>query len=439
MLFGLFRLSVSMQVLLLALLGSFASTAGWRIADRILLNEVSAQQPQVRVFVDQVTTWPGSTPQTNTITLDTAPSALTEPASTIDPRFGRRHRGTTDRGFIDGRAPMLQLPDLSIVAAVFQRTPAYVLTEPFRRLFVQEIGWDQCLFYSVGGFWTLLVWCLFGGAITRITALRLGRQERVGLRDALAFARQKWCSYFAAPVLPLLAIIFLGLPLMAIGIVMRLDIGVAIAGLLWIIVGLTGLGMAIFAIGLLFGWPLMWSTVSTEGTDAFDAISRSYAYTYQRPLQYLLYVALATTLGVAGWFLVAFFCDTMIGLTSWAIAWGAGASTLESVRTVLADSDSQSGRFFLPFGANLIGLFTNCIRSFVTAYSYGFFWVAAAGIYLLLRHDTDQTPIDDVYMTEDDELSLGLPNLAVDEAGVPGVAPADEVTADEAKAARPEP
>ena len=432
MLFGLFRLSVSIQIVLLALAGGCATTAGWRIADRIFLSETSSQQPQVREFVARVTTWPGGQQPTDSSTLGTDNLSSTQAALAIE-------EAVIHRGPIDGRDRSLPPFDRSQVLTILKRTPAYLLAEPFRRLFVQKIGWDQILFYLAGGFWTLLVWCLFGGAITRIAAMRLGRQERVGLRDALTFARPKWTSYFAAPVLPLLAITCLGLPLMAIGIVMRLDIGVAIAGLLWSVVGLIGLGMAIFAIGLLFGWPLMWSTISTEGTDAFDAISRSYAYTYQRPLQYFLYVILSTTLGIAGWFLVAFFCDTLIGLTSWAVGWGAGDTPLASVRTVLTEGDSEPGRFFLPLGAHLIGFFTSCIRSFVTGYSYGFFWVAAAGIYLLLRHDTDQTPIDDIYTPEDEELSLGLPKLAVDPAGVPGVAATGESASPEERPANPEP
>ena len=52
--------------------------------------------------------------------------------------------------------------------------------------------------------------------------------------------------------------------------------------------------MAVLLLGLIFGWPLMFSTISTEGTDAFDAISRSYAYVFQRPFHYLFYTILIT-------------------------------------------------------------------------------------------------------------------------------------------------
>ena len=423
MLFGLFRLSVSMQVLILALIGGSAAAAGWRVADRLFLSDASASVRHVREFSDNVKAWPGTA-----LGLPNSDTQPGQPLPNDQQVTGLRLKTSgpdVERQEIDGRPRMLILPDLSFFDLVLRRTPAYSLVEPFRRMFMHQVSWDQFFFYGAGGIWSLLVWCLFGGAITRIAAVRLGRDERVGLRDALGFARRKWASYFGAPLLPIGAIAFLGLPLMFAGLLMRLDLGILLVGLLWSLVGLTGLVMALFAVGLIFGWPLMWSTISTEGTDAFDAISRSYAYTYQRPLHYGAYVALSTVLGLIGWIIVAFFCDTVIGLSDWAIAWGAGSSRLEAIQVALSESGSQGAPALLWFGANLIGFFTSCVRSFLTAYGYGFFWVAAAGVYLLLRRDTDQTEPDDVYLEEDDDLTFGLPKLSVDEAGVPGVADAD--------------
>jgi hypothetical protein len=250
----------------------------------------------------------------------------------------------------------------------------------------------------------------------------LGRDERVGLRESLDFARRKLASFFGAPLLPLLAIVLLAVPLMLLGLLMRLEVGVLLAGVLWGAIGVTGLVMALFGIGLLFGWPLMWSTISTEGTDAFDAISRSYAYTFQRPLLYALYAVLATVLGGLGWMIVGFFCDVTIRLADWAIAWGAGPDRFAGIQLALSDQ-AASGLFWS--GAKLIQFFTGCIRAFLTAYASGYFWVAAGGVYLLLRRDADQTEIDDIFLEEEEDLEFGLPALEVDEAGVPGVSDVD--------------
>ena len=169
--------------------------------------------------------------------------------------------------------------------------------------------------------WAMAVWALFGGAISRVAAVQLAADERIGWAAALRFAASKWLSYFAAPLLPLLGVVLVAIPLAVLGLLMRLNFGVLLAGVLWPLALLGGLVMALLLLGLAFGWPLMWATISTEGTDSFDALSRSYAYVFQRPLRYLFYVLVAAVLGWLGWLLVSTFVAALVGLSSWAAGW----------------------------------------------------------------------------------------------------------------------
>ncbi len=105
---------------------------------------------------------------------------------------------------------------------------------------------------------------------------------------------------------------------------MRLDLGVLIAGILWPLALLAGLFMALLLLALLFGWPLMWPTISSEGTDSFDALSRAWSYVYHRPLHYLFYVAVVAFLGGLGWLFVQNFAEAVVYLPQWAAGWGAG-------------------------------------------------------------------------------------------------------------------
>src|SRR4029079_18006813 len=89
--------------------------------------------------------------------------------------------------------------------------------------------------------------------------------------------------------------------------------------------------MAILLIGALIGWPLMWSTVSVEGTDAFDALSRSYAYTYHRPWRLLWYALFALFLAVVSMFVVKLFASSAIALGNWSIDWGLDDATMRTV------------------------------------------------------------------------------------------------------------
>ena len=169
----------------------------------------------------------------------------------------------------------------------------------------------------------------------------------------------------------------------------------------------------------MFGWPLMWSAISTEGSDAFDAISRSYAYTYQRPLQYLAYASVALILGFLGWIIVGLFCQAIVQFSLLAVGTGTGDARLEVLRSAMSGR-ADSGVTLLWVGSTLMGFVNRCFLGIQVAYSYSFMWTAAAAIYLLLRHDADQTEMDDVYLDEDESVSYGLPPLTVDSAGVPG-------------------
>jgi hypothetical protein len=306
------------------------------------------------------------------------------------------------------------------VLRLYRHLPFYGLVEPFRRLFQLDLSWREFFFYLLGGLWTICVWGLFGGAIARIAAVRLGRDERVGLGESIAFARQKWLSFVAAPSMGLIAIAALAIPLWILGVVMRINLGVVIAGLGWAFAALIGLLMALFGIGLLFGWPLMWSTIATEGSDAFDAFSRAHSYTFQRPLHYLAYATLSLVLGVLGWILVALFCDAIVGFAHWAVSWGSGADRLREIAAAAAQpTETTSG--LLWFGAKLMAFFNTIVRSLLTAFQYSYLWAAGVGIYLLLRRDADQTELDDVFLDEESATPYGVPVLPPDEAGVPGV------------------
>src|SRR5438876_745285 len=70
----------------------------------------------------------------------------------------------------------------------------------------------------------------------------------------------------------------------------------------------------------------MIATISTEGTDSFDALSRSYSYVYQAPWQYLWYSFLAVVYGAALVFFVGFMASLMVYLGKWGVSSAVGLS-----------------------------------------------------------------------------------------------------------------
>ena len=114
--------------------------------------------------------------------------------------------------------------------------------------------------------------------ITRIAVIQVARGEKIGLTEALRFAIKRVSSYISAPLFPLLFVFVLLLFMCIFGLLHMIPgLGdIFVSGLFWPVMIAFGIGMAIALVGLV-GWPLMPATISAEGTDSWEAVSRSYS------------------------------------------------------------------------------------------------------------------------------------------------------------------
>ena len=287
--------------------------------------------------------------------------------------------------------------------------------------------------------WTLLTWSLFGGAITRIAAVQVARGEKIGLAEAVKFTLKRYVSFVTAPLFPLafvgvlvLFMILFGLPHMI------YFLGDLFSGLFWWIPILLGLLMAITLIGLV-GWPLMAATISTEGTDSWEAVSRSYSYVFQKPWHFLWYTLVALTYGAVVIFFVGFLGSFAIYLSKWGVSktpWVKSADRdptklfvyaptsfgwrvllLEGAKTKDGVSVVQNGAIDpvayasfvneLPWwnkmGAAMVAFWVGLVFLLVLGFGYSFFWSAATILYLLMRRSVDGADLDEVYLEDEDE------------------------------------
>ena len=265
--------------------------------------------------------------------------------------------------------------------------------------------------------YSLAVWAYFGAAISRVAAVQLATGEHVGWGAALRWAGTKWLAYFAAPLLPMIGVAVAVLPILVLGLLMRTDFLAALAALIWPLVLIGGFVMAVLLAGVMFGWPLMWATISVEGTDSFDALNRTYAYVFQRPARYLFYVIVAALIGWLGWFVVENFAAGVIWLATWAASWGAGGPRIQALTV---GSDDASG---LAHAATwLIAFWSGCVKLLAIGYSFGYLGVASTAIYYQLRRDVDARETDEVFLDADaSEEKFGLPKLQKDAAGAPEI------------------
>ena len=393
-LFKAVRPAIGLRVLVLASIGLVGMVAGWRICwDLFAYTE---NGPEVKVIAPEL----GD--------------------------LGAQNKGPmppwpweADYRDFGVRSPLRGLSTLPVIGPVLgtaTRT-ASELTLPFQILFRQGLTYRSFAYAVCCCGWALLIWGYFGGMITRIAALKLTRDELVTCKEAGTFTRSRWCSYMTAPLLPILGIFALGVPIALLGFFSNLDIGLLVSGILWPLVIGIGFLMTLFLLGLVFGWPLMWSTISTEGTDAFDAISRAYAYVFQRPFHYLFYVIVATLVGALGWVLIHGVVDLVVYITThWAFCWWMPAERFIDI-SAAGGLDSGPGKI----GHNLIWFWQAVLRTFSIAFAISFLWTSGTAIYLLLRRQVDGVELDEACL-EDGDTKFGLPNLETDASGSVGVA-----------------
>ncbi len=316
--------------------------------------------------------------------------------------------------------------------------PITTITEPAQTLFQTDSTWPEIAFAWTRLLWALVVWAIFGGAITRIAAVQFARDEQVGLRSALKFALGKFLSYLSAPLLPAAGIgVFWALCLL-LGIVGRVPLfGDILVGALWGIPLLLGLLMSLVLIGVAVGWPLMYVAISAEGSDAFDGFSRTYSYVYSRPWHYLWFTVVASAYGSVVIVFIISFAGLSVFLASRSVASGIGAdaaANLFQAAPVLFENVSPADEDFessITLGTQFVGVWLHIVSLFVAGFVYSYFWSASTIIYFLLRQSDDATDLDEVFLPEEQEPDELLPLVGVAASDQPVIerpAPGDVTT-----------
>jgi hypothetical protein len=313
--------------------------------------------------------------------------------------------------------------------------------------------------------WTLATWAFFGGAITRMASVELAGKDPVSMMEALRFVCKRYVSYLMSPIVPLglvAVLLIVSIVFGALGMIPFVG-DIFVSGLFWPLMILVGLGMALLLVGLV-GYPLMYSTISVEGSDTLDALSRSYNYVYQSPWNFIWYSAVSIVYGAVVIFFVGFMGSLTIYLGKWAVSNTPGikyanrspeylfiyaptsfgwremlltdspAEDFEQIETekgslrrrdfkpeqiekrLIEENRNEAAaateqrtwissfRFFEHIGAGMVSIWVTLVFLMILGFGYSFFWTASSMIYLLMRRKVDDMDIDEVYL-EDSESS----------------------------------
>jgi hypothetical protein len=303
---------------------------------------------------------------------------------------------------------------------------------PISDLFDYRAGFWTYLYLLLLILWLLVVWAFFGGVITRMAVMQLSGKEGGGLREAVAFVRKRYLSYLFSPLVPLGIVGFLLLCCVLFGLLHWIPIlGDFIDGIFWFLPLFAGLLMTLLLIGMV-GYPMMYTTLSAEGSDTFDALSRSYNYVYESPWHYLWYAIVAIAYGA----MLTLFIVIVGSLTVFFAKWGVskfpatspdgspeylfiyapeslGWQKLLTEGSKVAIDDygnpthlqypqyMDDYRWYNHVGAIMVSFWTTIVFMLVIGFSYSYFWTASTQIYLLMRKRVDETEMDEVYVEEE--------------------------------------
>lgn len=270
--------------------------------------------------------------------------------------------------------------------------------------------------------WFLLVWSVFGGAVSRIAAVHVARDEKISVRQALRFSISKVLSFLFAPLIPLLIILVIGAIVAATGwVLLHIPyVGPILTGVLFFLALIAGFVMTLVALGTLAGFNLMFPTVAVEGSDSFDAISRSFSYVFARPWRMLWYTLVALVYGGIAYLFVKFFIFVMLTLTHFFVGWWLGNPAGRDTAKYWKDPSVSMWpapawdnlTYNVNYGAlkwsedvaaGTISFWVYLTIGLLGAFAISFYFSANTIIYYLMRREVDATELDDVYVEETED------------------------------------
>jgi hypothetical protein len=283
----------------------------------------------------------------------------------------------------------------------------------------KAIGWalTEHYFYSIIFFAIkLAIISIAGGAICRIAALQFARGEKPGLTEALRFSTKRFTSFFTTPLAPFGIIAFIGLFIILLGLIGNIPrVGEIIVGIGMPLALIAGALIAVILIGAAAGLNLMFPAVAYDGSDCFDAISRSFSYVYARPWRMGFYTAVAAVYGSICYTFVRFFAFLSLWITHWflqIILWTGNSSgdvnklvaiwPKPEISTLLASSKPLATNWTESVAVFLVHLCVLVVVGLVVSFIISFYFSANTIIYSLMRSKVDNTAREEIYMNFDE-------------------------------------
>src|SRR5262249_51278782 len=154
-----------------------------------------------------------------------------------------------------------------------------------------------------------------------------------------------------------------------------------------------------------------YATVSAEGSDTFDALSRSYNYVFQSVWNYIWYSLVAILYGAVVVFFVVFIGSMVVYLTKWSLSQTPGTDYFTSRRVdnlfrlapesfhwreLLSNPSHVDLTMYNAISTFFVTIWVTIIFLLMIGFAYSYYFSAFSMVYLLMRRKVDDTEIDEV-------------------------------------------
>lgn len=249
----------------------------------------------------------------------------------------------------------------------------------------------------------ILVFVLLGGTISRAAAAEFAEARISDWPEDLRTAASKTGWGFAAIIAPLaMAGVLIGAIVLG-----GFTLGVPVLNLLAALLYAVAILLALIALALLLlqalSLPMLIPALMCEGTDAFDAVQRCYAYVLARPLRLLVHAALLLLLGLVSIGLFHTIAEGAESLAHWAAA---SKSSDAGVKVLEGGEDLTATQ---PAAHAVIRGWRALVDTAVAGFAFSYFFAAGTVFYLTARRICDGQGTGDIWNPDAPENDLTSP------------------------------
>jgi len=235
----------------------------------------------------------------------------------------------------------------------------------------------------------LLVWAVFGGAISRSVMSEVSLAKVPAWPQVLGSAVRRWISLFGAMLVPLAIIAVCYYLIAFIGLGMHVPVVDVLTAVLFGLGLVLGLFATMVIIAYALGGSMLVPAVMAEGTDALDGVQRSLAYVWSRPIRTVAYLALLALVGYIALRIAGLIEAMTVSLaTNAAQSWGPSDPGE-------AWHGAEGGTAGLAM--QIVGFWGTVVKVIVTGYAISFVHTAGALQYLCLRRICDGQEISELW------------------------------------------